>query len=226
MHFELPAPYTIWLIVETVHDERWVIKQNMLFYSYKLLQTACGVLLSVFLVGGVATNALADAQLSMLPLERKLQRQFFDVSHMFPEQLEALRSEHPGDIVLLDVRELNEFTVSHLPGAEQVAPGISKPDFMAKFAPKLKGKIVVLYCSVGYRSSKLASRVQQQLSKLGVKEVHNLRGGIFAWHNTGRAVMKGNAETDLVHPYSKSWSRYLDFGNYAEYGKNRSWWSW
>ena len=198
----------------------------MILNGHRCRQTLQGLLLGAMLSSSVSTTVWAGGQVSMLPLERKLARQFSDVSHMLPERLEALRSDRSDNIVVLDVREPREFEISHLPGALRVDPGIGKSDFMATFAPKLKGKTVVFYCSVGRRSSILASRVQQQLLEAGVKDVHNLRGGIFAWHNTGRVVMKGDTETDFVHPYSKSWSRYLDFDNYAQYGKDESWWWW
>jgi len=197
---------------------------------YKILLAVRSIFLSALLIIGFAASiAIAGGQASMVLLERKLERQFPDVLNMIPEQFEALRAERPNGVIVLDVREPQEFTVSHLPGAVRVDPNISTADFINTFASKLKGKTVILYCSVGYRSSKLASQIQQSLAKVGVKGVYNLRGGIFSWHNAGRSVVQGDAETKYVHPYSKRWSQYLEFDNYARYGVSEekfSWWPW
>ena len=190
-------------------------------------QTICTLLLTFLLISGIESgSALAGGQVSMMAMERKIERQFKDVANMTPEQFEILRSERPDDIVLLDVREANEFAISHLPEAVRVDPGISQAAFVKAFAGDMKDKTVVLYCSVGYRSSRLVARVQDSLTKLGVKGVYNLRGGIFAWHNAGRIVVRDRAETNHIHPYNKTWSRYLEFDHHARYGNQRSWWQW
>ena len=64
---------------------------------------------------------------------------------------------------------------------------------------------IVLYCSVGHRSSELA----QFLMKKGYTEVYNLEGSIFAWANEGRPVYRGNERVKVVHPYDRTWGRLL-----------------
>jgi len=71
------------------------------------------------------------------------------------------------------------------------------------------------------RSSRLASRVDQSLKVAGGLGAVNLRGGIFAWHNTGRTLGGPEGKDQRVHPYSKHWSQYLDFDNYTSYGSSR-----
>lgn len=103
---------------------------------------------------------------------------------------------------LLDVREGVEFAVSHLPGAIHVPPDSKIGDVMAKLD---RTRPVVTYCSVGYRSSKMARRLQAA----GFKHVMNLEGSIFAWANEGRALEKDGKPAGTVHPYSSTYSRML-----------------
>lgn len=103
---------------------------------------------------------------------------------------------------LLDVRTPKEFAVSHLPGAQLISPDAKAQDVLAKLDRK---RPVVVYCSVGYRSSKLAERLQAA----GLAQVMNLEGSIFAWANEDRALEKGGRPATQVHPYNKRYGQML-----------------
>jgi rhodanese-related sulfurtransferase len=103
---------------------------------------------------------------------------------------------------LLDVRTPKEFAVSHLPGAQLIAPDAKPEDVLAKLDRK---RPVVVYCSVGYRSSKLAERLQAA----GLAQVMNLEGSIFAWANEDRALEKDGQPATQVHPYNKRYGQML-----------------
>ena len=80
--------------------------------------------------------------------------------------------------------------VSHIAGAERAAPEqMPIADVVAKFGPRLAGRDVVFYCSVGMRSSELASARRMRLVKAGATGVFNLRRRIFGWHNARRPVV-------------------------------------
>jgi len=104
---------------------------------------------------------------------------------------------------LLDVREQAEFDVSHLVGAARVSPETSAQDILTKLDPN---RPIVVYCSVGWRSSKLAAR----LIAAGRRDVSNLEGSIFAWANEGRPLvtMEGKG-TKLVHPFDSHYGQLL-----------------
>jgi len=103
--------------------------------------------------------------------------------------------------VLLDARAEEEFATSHLPGAH-LAPDLdSALDVLAR-APQAP---VVVYCSVGLRSSALA----QELAAHGYTKTRNLEGGIFAWANAGQALAAGDAPATKVHPYDRRWGTLL-----------------
>ena len=68
---------------------------------------------------------------------------------------------------------------------------------------------VVCYCSVGYRSSDMASKLYQQAKATGQAsdlKLYNLEGGIFQWASEGREMVDQTGQkTALVHPYSSVW---------------------
>ncbi len=103
---------------------------------------------------------------------------------------------------LLDVREPEEFAVSHLHGALRVSPDAPAAEVLARIDP---ARPVVVYCSVGYRSSALA----QRLIAAGGKDVRNLEGSIFAWANEGRPLEKDGRPAKAVHPYNSVFGRLL-----------------
>lgn len=108
--------------------------------------------------------------------------------------------------LLLDARELGEYRVSHLEGARWVGYDDFGMDRISDLDPSTP---VVVYCSVGYRSEKVA----EQLVAAGFKSVYNLYGGIFEWVNQEQEVvdMEGQA-TERVHAYSKTWGVFLRKG--------------
>ncbi|MEM8485183.1 MAG: rhodanese-like domain-containing protein [Bacteroidota bacterium] len=105
--------------------------------------------------------------------------------------------------LLIDIREKKEYEVSHLAGAIHMDPDTRR--FKALKGVDKDAPIVV-YCSVGYRSSKMA----EKLEKAGFTNVSNLEGSIFTWANEGHTVMRGEEEVKAVHPYNRVWGMLLN----------------
>jgi rhodanese-related sulfurtransferase len=163
---------------------------------------------------GLATPSVADeGHLGLTRLERDIAANHRNVSMLLPEQLER----RLGEVVLLDVREASEFAVSHIVGAVRVAPSARARDVEAMLGDRVRGRAVVLYCSVGVRSSRMTARVEAALRARGATGVYNLSGGLFAWHNTGRSLARGAAASDDVHPYDTNWARYIEFRDRTRY---------
>ena len=120
-----------------------------------------------------------------------------------------------SDILLLDIREPEEYAVSRLPGAVRVDPNASAATLI--HMGDVTGKKIIVYCSVGRRSSIFAEREQTALMKMGAASVSNLEHGIFGWHNERRELMDANGETDAVHPYNEIWKRYVKRDEKARY---------
>lgn len=100
--------------------------------------------------------------------------------------------------VLVDVRSKEEFATSHLRGSVH---GASALDSSRPLDTPL-----VLYCSVGYRAAKLATRLRRR----SFANVHVLEGGIFQWANEGRPLYRGSQLTHEVHPHSRKWRPLLN----------------
>lgn len=114
------------------------------------------------------------------------------------------------DIVLFDVREPDEFALSHIAGAQRIDPDMSGPAFLARYGRDLQGKVAVFYCAVGVRSGIMVDRVQAGLPVYGAASAYNLRGGIFRWFAAGQPVRSEAGEVVSVHPYDGSWKQLLD----------------
>ncbi len=98
-----------------------------------------------------------------------------------------------GKVVFVDSREPAEMKVSMLPHA------ITREEFL-KDPEKYKGKTVVAYCTISYRSGKFA----EQMAKQGIP-VLNLKGGLLAWVLEGGKVYDSHGETKRIHVYGKEW---------------------
>ncbi len=180
-----------------------------------------GLLAAIIAAGSGGDVAHAGGQLRLEQLQSEYRQSFPRVGHMLPDELQTLLAAQRDDVMVLDVREPYEYAVSHIPGAERIDPSSWPSAIVQRLGPRAAGKTVVLYCSVGYRSSKLATAIRDELLIRGARRVTNLMGGIFAWHNTGRGLVSGTGQTAWVHPYSRAWASYLDFDNLARLDAQR-----
>lgn len=170
-------------------------------------------IMSLNFIGALSLTVPASAQ-DAPPLSRdlvkihdKIETRHPQLSHVSAAEMERLLQTRADDLLILDVRKPDEYAVSHIDGALRVDPGMSPEDFMAQYGEKISGKDVVLYCSVGRRSSNLGARLQSALMDRGAASVSNLEGGVFGWHNQSRALVSPHGQTDKVHPYNRWWGR-------------------
>lgn len=127
------------------------------------------------------------------------------LQHSVPEVDVQATVRDSAALVFLDAREPAEFEVSHLKGA--ISVGYDHFDLNKLPALAKKNRIVV-YCSVGYRSEKVA----EKLIAAGYKNVSNLYGGIFEWVNQGFPVFNQSGKTNRVHAYDRTWGVWLNKG--------------
>jgi rhodanese-related sulfurtransferase len=131
------------------------------------------------------------------------------VAEISASELAAQMKYRPDDVLLLDVREEVEYNESHLKGALQMPPAISPQDFANRYGAAFKGKNLIVYCSVGKRSSDALLRLESLAKASGAKQCYNLRGGIFRWFNSGGDVVNAQGTAALVHPFDKVWGLLL-----------------
>ena len=107
------------------------------------------------------------------------------------------------DLIILDAREREEYEVSHIPGARFAGYDHFK---LEEWKNLPKDQPIVVYCSVGYRSEKIARKLEEQ----GFSHVYNLYGSIFEWVNRGYQVVDNKGQpTNSVHTYNKDWGRWV-----------------
>jgi sulfur-carrier protein adenylyltransferase/sulfurtransferase len=89
------------------------------------------------------------------------------------QELEALQKAG-ADIVILDVRNHDEYAICNLGGYL-----IPMNELSTRFTELDPEKEIIIHCHAGGRSK----RATEFLMKQGFKHVSNLRGGITAWAN-------------------------------------------
>ncbi len=149
-------------------------------------------------------------------LADRIAGRFDTIEHVSPATLAQWRAG-PRDLIVLDVRSADEYAVGHIPGAVRIPPGAPAAEVMARIEGPITGSTVVAYCSVGQRSSLLATEVGPQLRRAGAERMVNLRGGAFAWHDQKRPLVDADGPTEWIHPYDSEWARYLERGERATY---------
>ena len=170
-------------------------------------QTVLTLALRLAICAGVAASAQEEGEDSTISWSltlKTIRARFSTVSQISPDTLQSWLDKSPQreNLLLLDAREPEEYAVSHLQGAQPAPP---KDEALKALQGLPVDQPIVLYCSVGYRSSELA----QFLMKKGYTEIYNLEGSIFAWANEGRPVYRGKERVKVVHPYDRTWGRLL-----------------
>jgi len=131
----------------------------------------------------------------------QIRREYPSVRQIPPDTLAAWQAAN-RPVVLLDIREPNEYAVSRIAGARNVVPNASA----AILNDVPKNARIVTYCSVGWRSSAYAERLREA----GFTDVQNLDGSIFRWANEGRVVVDSAGQSvRRVHPFDRLWGRLL-----------------
>jgi rhodanese-related sulfurtransferase len=152
------------------------------------------------------STAEAKASAELEKVKTKTRSDYPDVSHITTQQVQDWLADTQEKTIVFDVREPGEFAVSHLDGAINLSPSASATQFKtAQLKDVPKDRRIVLYCSVGIRSSKMA----QRLKEAGYTNVHNMAGSIFQWANDGRTLQDANGPAKTVHPYNMRWGQLL-----------------
>jgi len=168
-----------------------------------------GLLGLVFLIA--AAFSFEKTQESSSPLgkiHQKIVSDYPDMPHISRAELDKNLTSQ--EFLILDTRPIEEYNVSHIATALQVDPDISPEDFRLKFSKTLKNKRVILYCSVGRRSSNLGDRLKSTALNAGAISVQNMEGGLFGWHNDSRPLVNASGTTSSIHPYNVYWGRLIE----------------
>lgn len=191
--------------------EKWSQKTSRWSVSYDEEESLMGIsrrtcwLLFVLLLAVSPSPCLSASE--KLTDTQKLQnvyRMYEDYKKEFPTvedvgSKEAMALMESTKVVFVDTRRSKEQKVSMLPGA------VTEKAFKRNLE-QYTDHVVIGYCTISYRSGKLA----RKLNKKGIKML-NLRGGMLAWVHEGGKVYDAKGETRRVHVYGKKWN-YLPEG--------------
>lgn len=84
-------------------------------------------------------------------------------------------------VVLLDIREANEWNLGHIPNAVYLARGVLETSIEARVP---RDATLILYCASGNRSALAAVT----LGEMGYENVASMAGGFRDWVGTGGDV--------------------------------------
>ena len=141
-------------------------------------------LLAILILAGCSAPASAPAAAPAAAQPAATEAPTIDVASLPRDvdvQTTAALREQP-DVMILDVREQDEWDAGHIPGAVFMPMG-QVPDRMSEIP---KDKTVIVQCRSGNRSSQVTDFLVQQ----GFTNVHNMSGGLNAWQSAGLPVEK------------------------------------
>ncbi len=165
---------------------------------YKFLLILFPTLLLLISLSSQKTDAGSGQwkQQKIATMYEEYRREFPEVPRITASELQQLRQQK--DIILVDVRTLEEQAVSIIPGA------ISQSEFEQNL-DKYKDYPIVVYCTIGYRSGKYAQKLYQQ----GLN-IFNLEGSILAWSHIGGELLNSLGKTQKIHVFGKKWELTAD----------------
>ncbi len=99
-----------------------------------------------------------------------------------PQEMKEFLSSN--DILLVDVRTLQEFSSGHIKNAINI--DFKSSDFAEKVQKLDTTKTLVIYCRSGRRSSMGTT----EFVKAGFKQVYDLKGGVLNWQKSGLPLAK------------------------------------
>lgn len=151
-------------------------------------------LAAMLAMAGCSGPPLADAQkkANVYRLYAGYKQEFPEVTDIAPQELMRLLTEKKP-VVLVDVRTAAEQQVSMLPGA------VTSEVFLSNLEA-YRDHTVVGYCTISYRSGRLARELRQK----GLT-MRNLQGGLLAWLHAGGQVYARGVESRRVHVYGSKW---------------------
>jgi rhodanese-related sulfurtransferase len=108
--------------------------------------------------------------------------QYLNISDSFATSL-ITQSNVPSDLVILDVRTLQEIDQGYIEGAQQL--DFYNPAFTQNIARLDREKTYLVYCRSGARSAKTLTLMKM----LKFKKVYNLQGGLLQWDQNQRPLV-------------------------------------
>jgi rhodanese-related sulfurtransferase len=97
---------------------------------------------------------------------------------------DAAAKAKSSDVVIVDVRDKDEWDESHIPDAAHMSRGLLEYEIEDKFPDR--NMTIICHCGGGGRSALAA----ESLQKMGYKNVRSMAGGFKAWKAAGLPTTK------------------------------------
>jgi sodium/bile acid cotransporter 7 len=158
----------------------------------------CIGLTSLFFAGlalpARAADGMSDSEkrAKIEAMYRGYKEDFAEVEDIEPAAAIQLLKE--GRALFIDVRDEREQEISMLPAAVTEKEFLKNPALQA-------GRTLIGYCTISYRSGKLAAKLKRE----GISLL-NLRGGMLAWIHDGGKLYDRGGETRRIHVYGRKWN--------------------
>jgi len=111
----------------------------------------------------------------------------YSFSNISPQEVKQLVDKSPDKVILLDVREPEEYVHSHIQGAIL----ISIRNLTERYRQLPKDEEIIVYCKSGCGRALKACEI---LAQLGFTQVRHMVGGFDAWCEANGKV-EGNFQT-------------------------------
>ena len=98
--------------------------------------------------------------------------------------LQLLHHSNNEQALIVDIRDLADFKKGHIPQAESIP--LSELDSRSDHLKNSNKSYIVFYCQTGMRSQDAIKK----FTKLGFKNIYQLKGGIEAWLNANLPIKK------------------------------------
>ena len=137
-----------------------------------------------------------------------------EIPQASPEEVAGLLKQNGANgVVVVDVRESDEYRAGHVPGAIHLPRGFLELQAEAKIGPH-RGKKVVAYCAGGVRSLFAANTLRE----MGFQDVVSMTGGFARWKQNGHAF---DVPETLTERERERYARHLSIDEVGEAGQLR-----
>lgn len=106
-------------------------------------------------------------------------------------EIDGVPDPLPADLVVLDVREDDEWAAGHIDGAVHIPLG-ELPERLGEFV-ELEAEQTLIVCKAGGRSARAVAYLAQQ-----GYDVVNLADGMLGWERAGRAMVADSGQSPTV----------------------------
>lgn len=164
----------------------------------KVVTAVVGISIGIAVCGyqNLQLNSDLKKQKQITIMYRQYAREFPQVKGITAAELKSLQQQGEK-VVLVDVRSPEEIAVSHISGS------ITAEEFESNLmqnSGQYRGRKIVAYCTIGYRSGLYAQKLQNRI------EILNLEGSLLAWsHAAGNLLDARGNSTNKVHVFGRQW---------------------